>query len=119
MVENMLKRSQAEKATVANENDAQIDPAKVLLIETTKFNLLNEIADNLEIDKLEKNVEDQTEGFVDKVKKVIKELFEKFKDRLDPSKEKGKFVRAIMKIFSILLNSKADSTEKLKKNSQR
>ena len=88
----------------------------MILIETTKFNLLSKIVDNLEIYQLEENNEDPTDGFVDKVKEIIKEIFDELKDRLNPNnKEKGQSVRAIVRIFSILLNTKANSTDKSKK----
>ena len=90
----------------------------MILIETTKFNLLSKIADNLQIYQLEDNNEDQTDGFVDKVKDIVKEICEEFKKRLCPNnKEKRQFVRAIIKIFSILLNIKANSTDKITKSS--
>ena len=39
MAENMPKRSEAEKTTIEKESDIQIDLAKVILIETTQFDL--------------------------------------------------------------------------------
>ena len=111
----MPKRSRVEKATIARENNIQIAPAKIIFLKTTKFNVLHKIADYLEINELEEDIEDQIDGFGDKVKEIIQELFEEFKDRLEPDQEKGQFVKALIRIFSILLNTKANSETKIKK----
>ena len=84
----------------------------MILLETRK---IHKIVNNLEISELGEGTEDQTDGFVDKVKEIIRELIDEFKERLDPDKEKGQFVKAIIKMFSILLNTKANSVEKIKK----
>ena len=115
MAENIPKRSQAEKGATEKENNIEIDAAKVILLETTKLNLIHQIASNLEISELGEDTEEQTDDFVDKVKEIIQELIDEFNERLDPDKEKGQFVKAIIKIFSILLNTKANLVEKIKK----
>ena len=45
----------------------------------------------------------------------MQDLYEEFKDSLGPDKEKGQFVRAIIRIFTILLNTKTNSISKIKK----
>ena len=109
----MPERALAGKPGNEKENKEEINPLKVVLKDTIEFDLLNKIADSLEVEEVNEDTGDQTDGFVDKVKEIIKEIFEEFKDRLDPTKEKRKFERALIKIFSILLNTKINSAEKI------
>ena len=71
MAEDMSKRIQAEKTATEKENNIEVDPAKLILLETAKINLIHKIANNLEISELGEDTEDQTDGFVDKVKEII------------------------------------------------
>ena len=71
MAEDMPKRIQAEKTATEKENNIEVDPAKLILLETAKINLIHKIANNLEISELGEDTEDQTDGFVDKVKEII------------------------------------------------
>ena len=95
----MSKKSAAEKAT---ETDKNIESElKVVILEPTKFNVQHKVADNLEISKLEEN--------------IIQEIMEEFKDSLEPGQEKSQFVKALIRIFIILLNTKFSSITKVKK----
>ena len=110
----MPKRSAAENAANAA---TDIDTKKVIIFETTKFNVLHKLADNLEISELEDNInnEDQIDGFGDKVKEIIQDIYEEFKDSLEPDQGKGQFVTALIRIFSILLNTKTNLISRIKK----
>ena len=89
-----------------------------LILEIKQYLLLHKIADNLEISDLinENSDGDQTDGFSDKGRELVENIYEEIRNSLDQdNKGKGQFVKAIMRIFSILLNTKKSSIKKIKK----
>ena len=89
-----------------------------LILEIKQYLLLHKIADNLEISDLinENSDGDQTDGFSDKGRELVEHIYEEIRNSLDQdNKGKGQFVKAIMRIFSILLNTKKSSIKKIKK----
>ena len=89
-----------------------------LILETKQYLLLHKIADNLEISDLinENSDGDQTDGFSDKGRELVENLYKEIRNSLDQdNKGKGQFVKAIMRIFSILLNTEKSSIKKIKK----
>ena len=88
------------------------------ILETKQYLLLHKIADNLEIsDLINKNGGgDQTDGFTDKMKEFVENIYEEIKENFDQENEgKNQFVKAIIRIFSILLNTKISLIKKIKK----
>ena len=58
---------------------------------------------------------DEADGFRTKIKEIIDQIIEEFKKSLELDKEKGNFVKGLIKMFTILLNTKCSSITKLKK----
>ena len=90
--------------------------------ETNHYLLLELIANDLESsDIISESVDgDQIDGFRETIKLLVEKLFEQIKDsiknyaaRLDNKKQK--FIKALIRIFSILLNANLSSAKKITK----
>ena len=83
--------------------------------------LLDKLADSLESDKtISENSEgDQIDGFLEAVKELAEKLFNEIKENINTSGEnqnkKTKFIKALIRIFSILLNANLTSAKKISK----
>ena len=103
------------QTTTENSNQSIED---FLILETKQYLILHKVADNLEIsDHINENSDgDQTDSFTDKIKELVENIYEEIKENFDQENEgKGQFVKAIIRIFSILLNNKRSSIKKIKK----
>ena len=87
--------------------------------ETNHYLLLELIANNLESsDIITKSVgDDQVDGFRETIKLLVEKLFEQIKgsiknDAARPNNKKQKFIKALIRIFSILLNTNLSSAKK-------
>ena len=78
---------------------------------------MHKVADNLEIsDLINKSDRDQTDRFGDRAKKLVENIYEEIKENFEQeNKGKGQFVKAIIRIFYVLLNTKISSIKKIKK----
>ena len=90
--------------------------------ETNHYLLLELIANDLESsDIITESVDvDQVDGFRETIKLLVKKLFEQIKDSrknsaAKPDNKKQKFIKALMRIFSILLNANLSSAKKITK----
>ena len=92
-----------------NEND-------FFAITESHFLLLDKLANNLELNEfINENLEgDEIDGFREKIKEIVEKIFEEIKGNINsqnPTK-KGKFVKVLIKIFSILLTANISSVKK-------
>ena len=92
-----------------NEND-------FFAISESHFLLLDKLANNLELNEfINENLEgDEIDGFREKIKELVEKIFEEIKGNINsqnPTK-KGKFVKVLIKIFSILLTANISSVKK-------
>ena len=85
------------------------------MLDKVAFSLEDYIINDLLDD--EKNL-DEAASFRTKIKEIIEQIFEEFKESLKLDQKNGKFAKALIKIFTILLNTKCSSIAKLKKNHQ-
>ena len=86
------------------------------------FFLLESIADDLETneDILENYDGDETDGFIQTVKELAEKLFNEIKEGfadtpVENQSKKTKFIKALIRIFSILLNANLSSAKKISK----
>ena len=80
--------------------------------------LLYKLADNLGLNEIFKeNLEEhETDGFMLKIKELVERIFEELKGKIgDKNCKKVSFVKAIIIIFSIILNANISSAKKIKK----
>ena len=108
------KESQTEKTEIVEED--------IFEDETNHYLLLELIANDLESsDIITESVDgDQIDGFRETIKLLVEKLFEQIKDSIKndaakPDNKKQKFVKALIRIFSILLNANLSSTKKITK----
>ena len=89
---------------------------KDLSIDTTKTEIIKEVAEKLEeiLDKKEENL-NSTDEFGDRVQEILDSILDDFKDSLSENEEKKSFVSGLVEIFSILLRTRYNSITKLKK----
>ena len=76
------------------------------------------MADNLELNEvINKNLEgDEIDRFREKIKKLLDKIFKEIKENINRQNiKKSKFVKAIIRIFSILLKANISSVKKIKK----
>ena len=90
--------------------------------ETNHYLLLELIANDLESSDItsESVDSDQTDGFRETIKLLVEKLFEQIKasiknDAARPDNKKHKFIKALIRIFSILLNANLSSAKKITK----
>ena len=90
--------------------------------ETNHYLLLLLIANDLELsDIISERVDgDQVDGFRETIKLLIEKLFDQIKDSIKndaarPDNKKQKFIKALIRIFSILLNANLSSAKKITK----
>ena len=83
------------------------------------FFLLENIADDLEINKgiIENYEGDETDGFIETVREIAEKLFNEIKESIGNTSaenqgKKKKFIKALIRIFSILLNANLNSAKK-------
>ena len=86
------------------------------------FFLLESIADDLEIneDILENYDGDETDGFIETVKELAEKLFNEIKEGFadtpfENQSNNTKFIKALIRIFSIVLNTNLSSAKKISK----
>ena len=90
--------------------------------ETNHYLLLDKISDNLELSEIinEHFEGDEIDGFKEKIKELVKKILSVIKWNVDSSggensSKKSGFVKAIIRIFSILLNANLNSVKKVSK----
>ena len=90
--------------------------------ETNHYLLLELIANVLELsDIITESVDvDQVDGFRVTIKLLVEKLFEQIKDSIKndaakPDNKKQKFIKALIRIFSIMLNANLTSAKKITK----
>ena len=54
-----------------------------------------------------------TDGFKDTVKEIFQPILDEFKDLIDENEDKKSFIGGLIRIFTILLSSKASSLAKI------
>ena len=64
----------------------------------------------------ERNDADSTDGVLDFLTSLSNQVQDEFEELLDGDTDKKCFLRALSKIFALLLNTKVDTAEKIKKN---
>ena len=64
----------------------------------------------------ERNDADSTDGVLDFLISLSNHVQDEFEELLDGDTDKKFFLRALSKIFALLLNTKVDTAEKIKKN---
>ena len=78
--------------------------------------IFEEITRKLEVYLLEEsNDADSTDGVFDFLTSLADQVQEEFEELLDGKRDKKRFLRALSKIFALLLNTKVDTGEKIKK----
>ena len=82
------------------------------MLDKVAFNRKEYVVNNILED--EENL-DEADGFRTKIKEIIDQIIEEFKKSLELDKEKGNFVKGLIKMFTILLNTKYSSITKLQK----
>ena len=90
--------------------------------ETIQYLLLDKIADGLELNKdISENSEgDQIDGFVETAKELAEKNFNEIKESVGNTSgknqnKKTKFIKAFIRMFSILLNTNLNPTKKISK----
>ena len=90
--------------------------------ETNHYLLLELIANDLESsDIISESVDgDQIDGFRETIKLLVEKLFEQIKDSIKndaarPDNNKQKFIKALIRIFTILLTANLSSAKKITK----
>ena len=63
----------------------------------------------------ESNDKDVTDGVLDLLSTISDSVQEEFEELIDGESDTIRFVRTLSKIFALLLNTKVDTAEKLKK----
>ena len=113
-------KTTADKASQTGQNE--IVEEHFFEDETNHYLLLELIANDLESsDVISESVNgDQIDGFRETTKLLVEKLFEQIKDSIKndvtkPDNKKQKFIKALIRIFSILLNAKLSSAKKITK----
>ena len=108
------KASQTEQIEIIEEDFFEDERNHYLLLEL--------IASDLELsDIIIESVDgDQVEGFRETIKLLVEKLFNEIKDNIktdpaSPDNKKQKFIKALTRIFSILLNANLSSAKKITK----
>ena len=108
------KASQTEQIEIVEEDIFEDDTNHYLLLELTANDLESS-------DIITENIDgDQIDGFRETIKLLVKKLFEQIKgsiknDAARPDNKKQKFIKALIRIFSILLNANLSSAKKIAK----
>ena len=113
----MPKGAPEKEAGVDKNTEIEI---KYIILEAKKLDVLDKVALNLEeyvISDLLGDEEnpDEADGFGSKIKEIIDHIYEEFRESFEDDEENGKFVKALIKIFTILLSTKCSSIIKIKK----
>ena len=94
----------------------------MLMKRQNTFFLLDQIADDLELNEdIKENYEgDQIDGFIETVREIVERLINEIKESLgntlaENQNKKTKFIKALIRIFSILLNANLNSAKKISK----
>ena len=94
----------------------------MLMKRQNTFFLLDQIADDLELNEdIKENYEgDQIDGFIETVREIVEKLINEIKESLgntlaENQNKKTKFIKALVRIFSILLNANLNSAKKISK----
>ena len=94
----------------------------MLMKRQNTFFLLDQIADDLELNEdIKENYEgDQIDGFIETVREIVEKLINEIKESLgntlaENQNKKTKFIKALIRIFSILLNANLNSAKKITK----
>ena len=113
-------KTTADKASQTGQNE--IVEEHFFEDETNHYLLLELIANDLESsDVISESINgDQIDGFRETTKLLVEKLFEQIKDNIKndatkPDNKKQKFIKALIRIFSILLNAKLSSAKKITK----
>ena len=64
----------------------------------------------------ENEIRDSTDGIFDVPGEIVDSVHEDFEELVGITSDKKHFMRALTKIFTLLLNTKVDTVEKIKKN---
>ena len=64
----------------------------------------------------ENEIRDSTDGIFDVLGEIVDSVHEDFEELVGITSDKKHFMRALTKIFTLLLNTKVDTVEKIKKN---
>ena len=90
---------------------------KLVSKDEAKTEIIQKTADKIEeiLSKETDNPDSTDEKVTDKIRDFYIQIVEDFKEILEEDKEKGNFVRALTKIFGILVTSKYTSLAKAKK----
>ena len=110
----MDKASQTEQIEIVEEDIFEDDTNHYLLLELTANDLESS-------DIITENIDgDQIDGFRETIKLLVEKLFEQIKgsiknDAARPDNKKQKFIKALIRIFSILLNANLSSAKKIAK----
>ena len=114
IISKVDKESQTETIGL-NKDNFYID-------ETIQCLLLDKLADSLKSNKIiSKNSEgDQTDGSIDTVKELAEKLFEEIKGNIENTSrenrnKKTKFIKVLIRIFSLLLKANLTSAKKINK----
>ena len=90
--------------------------------ETNHYLLLELIANDLESSDIKRESVDgdQIDGFRETIKLLVEKLFEQIKDSIKndaarPNNKKQKFIKALIRIFSILLSTNLNAAKKITK----
>ena len=86
-----------------------------------QYLLLSKLADNLELTEIiNENLEgDEIDGFKERIKELVEKIFEELKGNIDQKGSKeGPFVKAIMRIFSILFKANISPVKEIIKKKQ-
>ena len=108
------KASQTEQIEIVEEDIFEDDTNHYLLLELTANDLESS-------DIITENIDgDQIDGFRETIKLLVEKLFEQIKgsiknDAARPDNKKQKFIKALIRIFSILLNANLSSAKKIAK----
>ena len=85
-------------------------------IETDNTSILEEITRELDAYLLEESDDaDSTDGVFEFLTSLLDQVQGEFEELLDGNSDKKRFLRALLKIFALLLNTKVVTAEKIKK----
>ena len=107
-----------ELLNLTKEIDEDNEEGDLFIKVPLQYLLLNKLADNLELNEvINKNLEgDEIDRFREKIKKLVDKIFKEIKENINRQNiKKSKFVKAIIRIFSILLKANISSVKKIKK----
>ena len=86
-------------------------------VETDNTLMFEEIARELEAYLLKESDDaDSTDGVFDFLISLANQVQDEFEELLDRDSDKKRFLRALSKIFALLLNTKVDTAEEIFKN---